>query len=236
MSLDHIKKREIIEHVENYVRDQMGEDPTGHDWEHVNRVRNVALHIAAKEGGDLFIIELSALLHDMTDHKLVSSAEEGQRRVYDCLNGTELDRVLIDQIYQIVDNVSYSKNPEVADPAENIELCIVQEADRLDAIGAIGIARAFATGAAKFRQLLINSNDVSRSTRGHFDDKLFKLKDTMHTDTAKNMAEERHRFMVEFITHFDQECRYQPENTLDDNLEGKMTDSPPSHFFTTGSS
>ncbi|HYK71651.1 MAG TPA: HD domain-containing protein [Pseudoneobacillus sp.] len=194
----------------------MGEDSTGHDWFHVERVRKNALYIWKREQvGNPFIIEMSALLHDVPDEKLNGSQEEGQRILLQFLSQLELSSEEIGQIMEVINSISFRGGEK-----KNLtswEAKIVQDADRLDAIGAIGIARAFAYGGKKGQPIYNPDVEVRKkmtveeyrngksSSINHFYEKLLLLKELLNTETAKSMAETRHRYMEEFLSQFYQE-------------------------------
>ncbi|WNS73930.1 HD domain-containing protein [Bacillus sp. DTU_2020_1000418_1_SI_GHA_SEK_038] len=203
----------VIQKTEHFVRDLLGDDCTGHDWFHIERVRRNALYICEKENiGDRFIIEMAALLHDVPDEKLNSSKEEGERKLFEFLRSLEFEQNMRDQMIEIIGSISFKggKKTELT----SVEAKIVQDADRLDAIGAIGIARTFAFGGKKGQ--LIYSPDIQvreamteeeyrkgKSTSiHHFYEKLLKLKDLMNTETAKEIAEKRHQLMEIYLEEF----------------------------------
>jgi uncharacterized protein len=204
---------QIIDQTALYVRNELGEDATGHDWYHVDRVRRTALHICKQEQvGDPFIIEMAALLHDIPDEKLNDTAEAGRNKLDLFFHSIALTKDEQNAIVQIIDSISYKGGRK--SELKSIEAKIVQDADRLDAIGAIGIARTFAYGGKK-GQPIYNPNVNVReemsleeyrkgksSSIHHFYEKLLKLKDLLNTETAKEMAEKRHQMMVLFLEQF----------------------------------
>lgn len=203
----------MIEKAAVYVRNELGEDATGHDWYHVDRVRRAALHICSEEqAGDPFIIEMAALLHDIPDEKLNDSAEAGKKKLDLFFQSIELPDEAQNAIVQIIESISYKGGRKTE--LKSIEAKIVQDADRLDAIGAIGIARAFAYGGKKGQPIYDPAINVreemsleeyrkGKSTSiHHFYEKLLKLKDLLNTDTAKNMAEKRHQMMEQYLEQF----------------------------------
>jgi uncharacterized protein len=205
----------LVDKTEKMVREQMAGMEGSHDFEHIDRVRRMALFLAEKEGGDLFIVEMAALLHDLEDWKYSGDAtENGITR--DWLKSLGLSDELIIKITLAIHEVSF-KGAGVPTPCSSSESRVVQDADRLDAMGAIGIARAFAYGGSKGRPLYDPQEtpefhatfEAYRANRGstlnHFHEKLLLLKDRMNTTTAREVAEERHRFMLEFIKKFNQE-------------------------------
>lgn len=204
----------MIEALISRIRSHFENDFSGHDWHHIMRVYRNALYIQAKEGGDREIVALGALLHDISDHKmnggqLDKGGEEAARILLDMNVGQDT----VDKVSLLVDNISY-KGANVADKVISLEQQIVQDADRLDAIGAIGIARAFAFGGNRNRPIyepeiqaeLHDSFEqyahAKSHTVNHFYEKLLLLKDRMHTETGKRMAEERHVFMENFLRQF----------------------------------
>lgn len=189
---------QIIKQAEQFIKERLGTDSTGHDWYHMDRVRRLALDIARTEdGADLFIAELAALLHDIPDPKLDGGSGEGKKALHNWLAGTGLEREHIRRLEEIIYTISFSRGNR---RLPSLEAKIVQDADRLDAIGAIGIARAFAYG-GQSGQLLYDP-EGGKSTIGHFYDKLLQLKETLHTQRAKDIAEEKHQYMADFLQQF----------------------------------
>jgi len=209
-----MNKEKIITEVAKQIQQQFANESTGHDWFHIERVWKTAKHIGKKEGGDLFIIELAALLHDIADHKFVENAEKiAKEKINKMLGDLNVKPTEIEKIIQIVNNTSF-KGGFGNSKTNDIEGLIVKDADRLDAIGAIGIARTFAFG-GKFGNLIYNpeikptkfqSAEEYKKNRthtiNHFYEKLLLLKDQMNTKTAKKMAEKKHHFMEIFLTQF----------------------------------
>lgn len=206
-------KEKMIKRTEEFVKQVMGRDSTGHDWHHIDRVRRNALYISNKEQfGDPFIIEMAALLHDIPDDKLNNSQEEGRYKLISFMKELDLPLQVKEHILEIIFSISFKggNNPKVI----SSEAEIVQDADRLDAIGAIGIARAFAYGGKKGQPIFdpglsVRENMTVEEYRNgesssihHFYEKLLKIKDSLHTLTAKEMARERHQFMEAFLTQF----------------------------------
>jgi len=204
----------ILETIEKKVKTLFAQEGTGHDWHHINRVRNNALKIAEAESADLFIVELGALLHDIADHKFHNNdLTVGPEKAREMVLQESGDEKLAERIATIVSQVSF-KGAKVDTPVSSIEAAVVQDADRLDALGAIGIARAFAYGGHKNRpiynpeiesSLHDNFEDYARKcthTINHFYEKLLLLKDRMNTETGRKMAAERHWFMEEFLEQF----------------------------------
>lgn len=208
------KELNWISATEAMVRSEMENDATGHDWWHVARVRKMALRLAREEGADPVVVELAALLHDVWDHKLFDGDDTiAPVEVRKWLESLHLPEHSVAHIVDIIDRVSF-KGSEVPDEMPTIEGKVVQDADRLDAIGAIGIARTFAYGGNKGRSLHdpnvqpenhTNFEDYKSNnnpTLNHFYEKLLLLKDRMHTGTAQRIAQERHRFMQDYLDRF----------------------------------
>lgn len=188
-------------------------DTTGHDWWHVWRVWNLAMHIAEKEGADMLTVELAALLHDMDDHKIAGADAKNFPNARKVLSRLDIDEKIVEEVIGIIKEVSF-KGANVDTTPTSMEVCIVQDADRLDAIGAIGVARAFAYGGSKNRPIY-NPNEKSvqhnsfeeyksseGSTLNHFYEKLLLLKDRLNTNTAKAIAVERHKYLEQFVERF----------------------------------
>ena len=193
--------KNIIDNAIIYVKNFFAYESTGHDYYHTMRVFNSARQIAIKEGADLEIVQIASLLHDVDDHKISPKTSQNldNARVFMKENGLSQDK--IEQICEIIGEISFSKNGNKS--PKTIEGKCVQDADRLDAIGAIGIARAFAFGGSRGRYLYNpDDKDANDSTVDHFYDKLFKLKELMNTETSKEIAENRDSFMREYIDQF----------------------------------
>jgi uncharacterized protein len=209
----------ILQNTIAFVKETLSGAEGGHDWQHIQRVWKMALHILEKEGrGDRLTIELAALLHDISDPKFNGGDhEKGELLACEILESFGLDRERTGHIQTIVKHVSFKGGFE-QDRIHSIEFQIVQDADRLDAMGAIGIARAFNYGGFKNRPIhdpampLREYADPSAyhkseaPTINHFYEKLLKLKDLMNTDTGKRIAQERHEFMLLFLETFYREC------------------------------
>ena len=207
----------LLAEVEDRVRAKFSDQEGSHDWFHIDRVRKTALYLQSQEGGDATLIELAALLHDYSDHKYNGGDfEAGAKEVQHLLLSLGADPNLALQVAQIVNIVSY-KGAKVADQSTSLEGQIVRDADRLDAIGAIGIARAFSYGGSRGRALydpsvsptLHASKEAYAQDKGHtinhFYEKLLLLKDRMETTSAQRLAAERHAVMEQFLTQFKQE-------------------------------
>ena len=205
---------DIIEKTITFVQQRLGNAEAGHDWFHIERVWKTAKHIAAGETANLLIVELGALLHDIADSKFHNGDETlGPRIAREFLTKAAADESVITAVENIIRHIS-SKGSYQSEQYRTIELDIVQDADRLDALGAIGIARAFNYGGFKNRKLYdpaikpvhyttkeqYKNNEAP--TLNHFYEKLFLLKDKMNTETGKRIAEDRHRFMETFVEQF----------------------------------
>ena len=186
--------QEIIERAKEYIREIFKNNADGHDFNHSIRVYENARNIAAGYPAcDLLVVSLAALLHDVDDHKLFSTENNQNARAF--LQDQSLGQNKIERICAVINAVSFSKNR--GKRPESLEGQIVQDADRLDAIGAIGIARTFAFGGKNGRSI--------ESSLQHFHDKLLLLKDEMNTEEAKRIAEIRHSYMEGFLTEMQEE-------------------------------
>ena len=198
----------------NFVKEKLEGAEAGHDWFHIERVWKLSKKIAEKEGGNLEVIELSALLHDIADPKFHNGDETLALKIsQNFLEEIHVEGELIEQVLFVIKNISF-KNRAEAPENPPLELQIVQDADRLDAIGAIGVARTFNFGGFKNNlmyhpeikpNLGMNKEEYKKSngtTINHFYEKLLLLKDLMNTETAKKIASERHDFMLQFLDEF----------------------------------
>ncbi len=204
----------VVGPIADEVKRRFQGEGTGHDWHHIERVTKMALNLARAEGGDEEVTVLGALLHDIADHKFHDGdLTEGPRVAAALLRRAAADGKTIERVVTIVNEVTF-KGAGVPTPVSSIEAACVQDADRLDAIGAIGIARAFAYGGAKQRLLhdpestpnphasFESYASSTGATTHHFYEKLLLLKDRMNTKAAKEMAIERHAFMEAFLAQF----------------------------------
>lgn len=210
-----MNKDKIINKTADFVKEIMSEESSGHDWWHIYRVWNLAKKIAKKENANTFIVEMAALLHDVEDWKLKESLQT-HGKVREWLVKMDISEKEIDEIIHITENISY-KGANVSENTLTIEGKIVQDADRIDAIGAIGVARAFAYGASKGRELynpeiepemhndFLSYKNSKGHTINHFYEKLLLLKDRMNTESAKEIAIKRHEFLVCFLDNFNSE-------------------------------
>lgn len=182
-----------------FVKKTFASDSSGHDDTHTFRVHALAKRIALAEGADLELVELAALLHDVDDHKLSPETAAGKDRAVGFLrcHGVGYDRIMA--IIQIIDQVSFSRN---SFPPSTLEGKCVQDADRLDAMGAIGIARTFAYGGSKGRRLHDPQMQDPTASVQHFYDKLLRLKSMMNTETGRQLAAPRHEFLEAFLEEF----------------------------------
>jgi uncharacterized protein len=189
-----------------YVKDQLAQAEGGHDWYHVERVWRLARRLAAAEDTDLSVVDLGALLHDVADAKFHHGDESiGPRKARQFMERLALGPGISDHVVKIIEQVSFRKSGVHTEPFSR-ELAVVQDADRLDAMGAIGIARAFNFGGHKGRPLHVPPEEhwekPPAATVQHFYDKLLLLKEGMHTELGQALAEERHRFMQTFLAQF----------------------------------
>lgn len=209
-----LSQTEIIERTTDHVRQLLSGEGSGHDWFHIERVCRMALRIGQEEGADLHIVELAALLHDVADWKFAGGDHEaGSHAAQRWLHSLDVPADVTDHVSDIVASLSF-KGAGVETPMKTLEGQCVQDADRLDALGAIGIARAFAYGGHKGRALYDpaippephDSFEAYKKSTGptinHFYEKLLLLKDRMNTATAKRLATERHAFMEQFLEQF----------------------------------
>jgi uncharacterized protein len=208
-----MNKKFIVKKIEKRLKEKLKNETTGHDWWHAWRVCNSAKKIAKKEGGDSFVIELASLLHDVEDWKFNGLKDSKTALAEKWLNELNVDKKTIKHVCHIIKNVSF-KGAGVKNKIKTIEGKIVQDADRLDVIGAIGIARTFTYGGYKNRQIYDpkikpkfhktfqqykNSNYTSIN---HFYEKILLLKDRLNTKTAKKIAVRRHKLVEQFLKQF----------------------------------
>ena len=204
----------LIDKTILFVKATLAQAEGGHDWFHIERVYKNALLIAESEKCDLKIVQLGALLHDIADSKFHNGDESiGPKTARAFLESEKVEPPIIDHVIAIIENISF-KGGKVERQFSSIELDIVQDADRLDAIGAIGIARTFNYGGFKNRALynpeivpnLTMTKDEYKNneapTINHFYEKLLLLKDKMNTQTGKQIAQDRHRYMEDFLEQF----------------------------------
>ncbi len=207
------KSEQIIQKTAEYIKQEFSDDSSGHDWWHIYRVWKNAIAICEIEKADTFIVQLAALLHDLDDWKFNEAGDETPHRARAWLDSCSVDSVTAESVCKIIMHIS-SKGAGVENKMDSLEGFIVQDADRLDAIGAIGIGRAFAYGGYKNRPLYDPASppqmhasfeeykNSKSATINHFYEKLLLLKDRMNTSTAKRIADERHDVMVRFLDQF----------------------------------
>lgn len=201
-----------------FVKQKLENAEGGHDWFHIERVYKNALLISKNEVCNSTVVQLAALLHDIADSKFHPDASGGDETIgpklaREFLESEKVDKVTIEHVINIIENISF-KGGNTEKTFSSIELDIVQDADRLDAIGAIGIARAFNYGGFKNRPMFdpaiapnlnMSKEEYKKSnapTLNHFYEKLLLLKDKMNTQTGKQIAQERHHFMEKFLSQF----------------------------------
>lgn len=206
---------DIVQSTVTFVKNTLKDAEGGHDWFHIERVWKNAKLIAVKEvGANMQVVELSALLHDIADSKFHDGDEQiGPRKAREFLESLNLDTTTINHVVAIIENISF-KGGHNKRTLESLELDIVQDADRLDAIGAIGIARTFNYGGFKNRTIYdpeikpnpgMSKEEYKKSTAptiNHFYEKLLLLKGLMNTESGKELAEKRHAFMEDFLEQF----------------------------------
>src|SRR6187431_2543650 len=213
-----MSNQDLINKTIFFVKEKLAAAEGGHDWFHIQRVYKNALLIAQGETCDETVVKLGALLHDIADSKFHAGDETvGPKVAREFLEKEGVSETIISHVIQIIDNISF-KGGKSEKTFSSIELDIVQDADRLDAIGAIGIARAFNYGGFKNRamydpnispNLQMSKEEYKNSqapTINHFYEKLLLLKDKMNTETGKQLALQRHQFMESFLKQFYEEC------------------------------
>ena len=193
---------EIIEKAKLFAKDIFAADSSGHDYHHTLRVHALARRLAMEEGADVEKAELAALLHDVDDHKLSPDTAEGKTRAVEFLRNQGVPEEDITAIVRIIDQISFSRNNL---PPDTLEGQCVQDADRLDALGAIGIARTFAFGGSHGRPIHDPAGEDKTTSIQHFYEKLLRLKDKMNTPTGRRMAQRRHEFLETYLHEFMEE-------------------------------
>lgn len=202
----------------NYVKQELSNAETGHDWFHIKRVWNNARLIANYERVDMLVVELAALLHDIADAKFYGGNEEiGSQKADFFLNSIYVEDSVREHVIKIIKHMSFRSSLSEVKVFDSMEMKVIQDADRLDAIGAIGIARTFNYGGYRNRLLYdpaikpnlnMTKEEYQNSTSptiNHFYEKLLLLKDLMNTATGKRIAQKRHQFMEEYLEHFYEE-------------------------------
>ncbi|HAA2246336.1 TPA: HD domain-containing protein [Listeria monocytogenes] len=200
-----MKQEEIIIAAQKWMQSHFEKETTGHDWEHIKRVWHLSKQIQATEGGDKFAIELAALFHDYNDSKLTSDPAQATEVITHWMKGKEIPEEIISKIIRIIQSVSF-KNGKNPTQASTIEEKIVQDADRLDTIGAIGIARTFTYGGAHNREIA-NRDHPENTTLQHFYDKLLLIQKQLKTKTGRELAGEKQKIMQEFIHALEKELK-----------------------------
>ena len=208
---------DIIDKTKTFVKETLANAEGGHDWFHIERVYNNALLISKNESVDRFVVSLGALLHDIADSKFHDGDETvGPKIAREFLFKLNVDSLVIEHVINIIENISFksSLSSDKTEKFTSTELHVIQDADRLDAIGAIGIARCFNYGGFKKRALYnpdikphlnMSKAEYKNSTAptiNHFYEKLLLLKDKMNTKTGKQIANERHNYMLSFLEQF----------------------------------
>jgi uncharacterized protein len=200
-----------ISATEEFVKLNLKSFDSGHDWWHIERVRKLSLYINEIEMlSDPFTVEITALLHDTADSKFAGgNSDQAYKSISDFLETNGLSEIR-DKVLNVIMKVSFSSNKKT-DLSDDPLLWVIQDADRLDAIGAIGIARAFNYGGFRNNPIWIPDEkpvSQSKSTIGHFYDKLLKLKDMMNTPTGRIIAEARHKILEQFLEQFYSEWHF----------------------------
>jgi uncharacterized protein len=213
-------KKLVIKETIKFVKHTLSNVESGHNWWHINRVWKLSKFIAKDEDVDQFVVELGALLHDIADSKFYDGDETiGPKKARQFLLSLDVNEDIIEHVENIIKHISFKCEKEIK-KFKSLELEIIQDADRLDAIGAIGIARAFNYGGFKNReiydpniknQLNMTKKEYKNNTSptiNHFYEKLLLLKDKMNTQKGKSIAEERHKFMEIFLNQFYKEWEF----------------------------
>jgi uncharacterized protein len=204
-------RKSIIESVEAFVKENISDYDTGHDWFHIQRVRYLALAIAKEENaGSDFILVLASLLHDIGDSKFRKHDDSDAGEVITgLLDNLGVEKEIIEEVVKVNRYISFSSREKHTEKSEVFK--IVQDADRLDAIGAIGIARAFNYGGFRNNAIYLpeeKSDGRSKSTIGHFHDKLLKLNGMMNTSTGRRIGDKRHKILERFLEQFYEEWNF----------------------------
>ena len=189
----------LISKATEFARSVFAQDASGHDFDHTMRVYRMAVRIAEEEGADVETVALAALLHDVDDRKISPQTCAHKDRAVGFLKENGLSNDKINQIVRIISEISFSAGNGTP---STLEGCCVQDADRLDALGAIGIARTFAFGGSRGRRMHDPEGEDKGSSIRHFYDKLLLLKDRMNTSTGKKLAAQRDLFLRAFLDEF----------------------------------
>jgi uncharacterized protein len=213
--MDLTTQQKVVTNAAQFAQEKLKSDSSGHDWWHVDRVARTANIIAQEENADSFVCELAALLHDIADEKLNESEQAGLSIVEHWLKQQQVSPLTIQHVMEIIGSLSFKGGNRP--PMRTLEGQVVQDADRLDAIGAMGISRVFAYSGANGRPIHIpnlapRTNMTPEEYRNgkdtainHFHEKLLKLKALMNTRYGRKMAEQRHQFMLDYLIQFDLE-------------------------------
>ncbi|MGL4522310.1 MAG: HD domain-containing protein [Bacilli bacterium] len=203
--------------IENWIQEALSKDQTGHDWEHILRVRRNSLIIATSEGADIAFVSLLSIVHEVGDDKVWNNPEQAEEELRAVFQSANVSPSITEVIITSIPMISFSNRHQYEQKTLPLEVQIVQDADRLDAIGAIGIARTFAYGAVKNRKMYDNTvqfavDRTKEEYRGsdaptfhHFFEKLLRIKEMLNTKTAKKMAHHRHELMENFVKQFEHE-------------------------------
>lgn len=215
MTLLTASQRSLITQVDTIVTQRLAAQQAGHGIDHIHRVYRAACDIADETPCDRFVVELAALLHDIGDAKFHDGVERSGEFSAEILSELNVDTAVISQVTQIVDSISFRKAVDRA--SLSMEAKVVQDADRLDALGAVGIVRTIEYGAAFGQPFSVPGQDLDspdtapqKTGVGHFHDKLFKLSGLMNTAAARRIALQREQFMREFLAQFARECDTRP--------------------------
>ncbi len=209
-----MNKVKILKNVTQFTKEKLSEEGTGHDWWHIERVLNNAKNICRTEKADRFVVNLAVLLHDVGDRKVTGKDEDDYSIAENCLRENGVPPAVTDRVMFIIKNMSFSSSlgKKSADVSKEFE--IVQDADRLDALGAIGIARVFAFGGSRARLLYDPSKrpkkftskkeyqKMKSSSFHHFQEKILLLKNLMNTKSAKRIAQKRHKYLESYMAQF----------------------------------
>jgi uncharacterized protein len=197
-------QKEALQKIKQFVYSHFSLEPSGHDYTHMERVARWSSDLAVKEGADPYLCEVTGWLHDIGDKKLFKDPVHAKEEQNSLLKELEFKENVIEDINAAIDSVSFHKGQL----PDSITGKIVQDADRLDAVGAIGIARTFAFGGAKGQQI-VSENELVPNSLQHFYDKLLKLAPLMNTESGRQEAERRHQFMLLFLKEFQRETEVQ---------------------------
>lgn len=209
-----MNKNKVIKNTVSFVKERLGKEGTGHDWWHVERVRNNAKAIYKTEKVDKFIVDLAVLLHDVGDRKVINKESDDYSIAENFLVQNQVSPKNIEEVMFIIKNMSFSQSLNNKSNKMSNEFQVVQDADRLDALGAIGIARLFAFGGSRSRPLYDptkkaqkidtkeNYKKMESSSFHHFYEKILLLKDLMNTKTAKKIAQRRHQYIKDYMKQF----------------------------------